>query len=69
MYGHTYSAVSEFFIFSSAGAWTSTHRLTRVIEVSSDAKSYTDIIALEIFDTNNDQIGTGCATAVASRME
>jgi hypothetical protein len=29
MDGHTYSAVSESFFFSSAGAWTSTHRLTR----------------------------------------
>jgi hypothetical protein len=69
MDGHTYKAVSEVFIFSPAGAWTSTHRLTRVIEVSRDAKGYTDTIALEIFDTNRNLIGTGCATAVASRME
>jgi len=38
MYGRTYSAVSEAFIFSSAGAWTSTQRLTRLIVVSRDAK-------------------------------
>jgi hypothetical protein len=69
MDGHTYKAVSEVFIFSPAGAWTSTHRLTRVIEVSRDAKRYTDTIALKIFDTNHNLIGTGCATAVASRME
>ena len=68
MYGHTYSAVSEFFIFDSAGAWTSTHRLTRVIELGS-ANGYTDTIALEILDTNGNLIGTGCATAVASRMK
>ncbi len=43
MYGHTYSAVSEAFIFSSAGAWTSTQRLTRVIEVGRDGNRYTDI--------------------------
>jgi hypothetical protein len=45
-YGRTYSAVSEAFSFSSAGAWTSTQRLTRLIEVSWDAKTYTDTVAL-----------------------
>ncbi|MGC1299179.1 MAG: hypothetical protein WA869_29495 [Alloacidobacterium sp.] len=69
MYGRTYSAVSEAFIFSSAGAWTSTQRLTRVIVVSRDAKGYTDTVALEILDTNGKVIVTGCATSVASRLE
>jgi len=69
MYGRTYGAVSEAFIFSSAGAWTSTQRLTRVIVVSWDAKEYTDTVALEILDTNGNVIVTGCGTSVASRME
>ena len=67
--GRTYSAVSEFFIFSPTGAPTQIHRLTRHIEVSRDAKRYTDAIALEILDINFNQIGIGCATAVATRME
>jgi hypothetical protein len=69
MFGRTYSAVSEAFLFSSAGAWTSTQRLTRVIEVGRDGNGYTDIIALEILDTNGNVIVTGCGTTVASRME
>jgi hypothetical protein len=68
-HGRTYSAVSEAFIFSSAGAWTSTQRLMRVIVVSKDAKSYTDTVALEILDTNGNVIVTGCGTSVATRME
>ena len=68
-YGRTYSAVSEAFIFSSAGVWTSTQRLMRVIMVSNDAKRYTDTVALEILDTNGNVIVTGCGTSVASRME
>ena len=68
-YGRTYSAVTEAFFFSSAGAWTSTQRLTRVIEVGRDGNGYTDIIALEILDTNGNVIVTGCGTSVASRME
>jgi hypothetical protein len=69
MYGRTYSALSEAFIFSSAGAWTSIQRLTRVIVVSRDARSYTDTVALQILDTNGNVIVTGCGTSVASRME
>ena len=69
MYGRTYSAVTEAFIFSSAGAWTSIQRLTRLIVVSRDAKSYTDTVALQILDTNYNVIVTGCGTSVATRME
>jgi hypothetical protein len=67
--GHTYSAVSEAFVFSPAGAWTQTHRLTRVIEVSNDAHEFTDTVALQIFDTNGNLMVTGCATSVATRFE
>jgi hypothetical protein len=69
MFGRTYSAVSEAFLFSSAGAWTSTQRLTRVIVVSRDAKRYTDTVALEILDTTGHVIVTGCGTSAASRLE
>jgi hypothetical protein len=67
--GHTYSAVSEAFVFSPAGAWTQTHRLTRVIEVGNDAREFTDTVALQILDTNGNLIVTGCATSVATRFE
>ena len=67
--GHSYSAVSEVFIFSPAGAWTQTSRLTRAIKVSNDGDQFTDIVALQIFDTNGNQIVTGCGTSVGSRMK
>ena len=69
LHGHTYRAVSEAFFFSSAGVWTSTQRLTRVIEVGNDEKEYTDNIALKILDTNGNVIVTGCGTSVARRMK
>jgi hypothetical protein len=68
MDGHRYSAVSEVFIFSPAGAWIQTHRLTRAIEVSFDGDAFTDTVALQIFDPNGNLIVTGCATSVASRL-
>jgi len=66
---HSYSAVSEAFFFSPAGAWIQTHRLTRAIELSSDANEFTDTVTLEIFDTNRNLIATGCATSAGRRFE
>ena len=66
---HTYSAVSEAFVFSPAGAWIQTHRLTRAIELSSDANEFTDTVTLEIFDTNRNLIATGCGTSAGRRFE
>jgi len=67
--GHAYSAVSEAFVFSTAGAWIQTHRLTRAIEIGDNEDEFTDTVALQIFDTNGNVIVTGCATSVGSRFE
>ena len=66
--GHAYSAVSEAFVFSTAGVWTQTHRLTRAIEVGNNEDEFTDTVALQIFDTNGNVIVTGCATSVGNRF-
>ena len=67
--GHAYSAVSEAFVFSTAGVWTQTHRLTRAIEIGNNEDEFTDTVALQIFDTNGNVIVTGCATSIGSRFE
>jgi hypothetical protein len=67
--GHNYTVVTDAFVFSPAGVWIQTHRLTRAIEVSTDGDTFTDKVALEILDTNGNVTVTGCATSVASRLE
>lgn len=67
--GHTYSALSEAFVFSPAGVWIQTQRLTRTIEIDNDADEFTETVALEILDTNGNVIVTGCATSVATRFK
>jgi hypothetical protein len=67
--GHAYSAVTEAFVFSPAGAWIQTHRLTRAIEIGNNEDEFTDTVTLQIFDTNGNVIVTGCATSVGSRFE
>lgn len=68
-HGHAYSAVSEAFVFDTAGVWTQTHRLTRAIEIGNNEDEFTDTVSLQIFDTNGNVIVTGCATSVGSRFE
>ena len=67
--GHSYSAVSEAFVFNTAGAWTQIQRLTRLIQVGVGGNTFTDIVALEILDTTGHVIVTGCGTTTASRMK
>ena len=66
---HRYGAVSEAFLFSPAGAWALTQRITQVIQLSPDADSFTSDASVEFFDTLGNTTSTGCATAVATRME
>jgi hypothetical protein len=70
MEDHNYSAVTDAFVFSPAGVWIQTHRLTRAIQVSTDGDSFTDQIALQILDTAGNLIATGgCASSVATRIK
>ncbi|MEP6636001.1 MAG: hypothetical protein ABJB97_04690 [Acidobacteriota bacterium] len=67
--GRSYLAVSEAFLFSPAGVWTGTQRLTQVIEIGHNGDELTSNATNEIFDTNRNLIVSGCATAVASRFD
>jgi hypothetical protein len=67
--GHRYSAVSEAFLFSPAGVWTGTQRLTRAIEIDNDADAFTDAVSLQILDTNRNVIVRGCGTSVGRRFK
>jgi hypothetical protein len=67
--GHNYTAVTDAFVFSPAGVWIQTHRLTRAIELSIDADEFIETVALQILDTAGNPIATGCATSVANRLE
>jgi hypothetical protein len=66
---HTYSAVSEAFLFNTAGVWTGKQRLTQVIELGDGPDELSGTATNEIFDTNGNLLVSGCATAVATRME
>ncbi len=67
--GRSYRAVDEAFIFSPAGVWVSTQRITQAIQLDRDADTFTSDATVEFFDTLGNTTSTGCATAIATRME
>jgi hypothetical protein len=68
--GHDYTAVSEAFLFSSPVVFLPPNilRLTRVIEIVDD-DTFTDRIAQEIRDLNDNVLMTGCGATVAHRFK
>ena len=67
--GRSYHAVDEAFIFTPAGVWVSTQRLSQSIELSADGDTFTSDAHTEFFDTLGNLTSSGCATAVATRMK
>jgi len=62
----TYSATSLAFLFTPAGVWTGTQKLTHVIRVNGDENTFTRTSG--IFDTAGNLLTSGCATAVGHRL-
>ena len=62
----TYSAVSLALLFSPAGAWIGTQKLTHTIDVTGDQNTFTS--RSEVFDTSGTLLSSGCATAIGQRL-
>jgi hypothetical protein len=62
-----YSSISLAFLFSPAGVWTETQRITQDIEIKNNR--FTSTAAVRFFDTAGNLTRKGCAIAVASRVE
>jgi hypothetical protein len=67
--GGSFHAVSEAFLFNPAGVWTGTQRITQAIEIGNDSDQLDSTASVEILDVLGNVTATGCATAIASRME
>lgn len=65
----SYVAVSEAFLFNTAGVWTGTQRLTQSIEIGDSPDELKSTATNEIYNINGQLITSGCATAVATRMD
>lgn len=70
---HSYSALTEAFVFNNAGGLAGAQRITQVIEIGEDPDVFTARVTGEIFAPANYPDGsphtTTCATSVGRRME
>ncbi len=62
-----YSSISLAFLFSPAGLWTGTQRVTQAIEIKENRFSST--ASVQFFDAAGNPTTKGCAIAVGSRVE
>ena len=64
-----YIDVERFFRYNPDGSFAGVQRITRNITLSRDGDNFTGTISGEIFDVNDNLIGTTCATEVTKRVE
>ncbi len=55
--------------YDATGVFIGTQKVRAAWELSTSGNSYTSNAAVEIFDANDNLIGTGCATSVGTRIE
>ena len=66
---HEFTAVTMAFLFSPAGVWTATQRLTNTFEIGIDPDELTGTTVANFFDTNGTLFRTACATVHGRRLE
>ncbi len=64
-----YSSVFVINRYDASGVFISSQKIRTALELSADGNGFTTNAAVEIFDANDNLIGTGCATAVGTRIE
>jgi len=64
-----YIDVERFFRYNPDGSFAGVQRITRNITLSRDGDNFTGTISGEIFDANDNLIGTTCATEMTKRVE
>jgi hypothetical protein len=65
----TYSSSFIFQRFNPDGAFAGTQQTTSTIVLSDRGNTYDTTTSIRVFDANNNLLGTGCATATATRFE
>ena len=64
-----YSFAFIFNRYDASGVFIGTQKITATLELGASGNSFTTSSAIEVFDANDNLIGTGCATAVGTRFE
>lgn len=66
----TYSSFFTFLLFNPGGTFVGTQQITSAIVLGDrNGNTYDTTTSIQVFDSNNNLIGSGCATATATRFE
>ncbi len=66
--GGSYSAPFRFFTFNADGTLAGEARITRSIQLASNAMSYTSTVAVALFNVDGNQIASLCGSEAATRI-
>ena len=64
-----YSLVFTFYRYNASGVFIGSQKITATLELGEGGNDFTTNSSIEVFDANNNLIGTGCATAAGTRFE
>jgi hypothetical protein len=64
-----YSFAFTFYRYNASGVFLGSQKVTAALELGATGDEFASRSAIEIFDVNDNLIGTGCATAVGTRFE
>ena len=64
-----YSLAFTYYRYNAVGVFLGAQKVTASLELGASGDDFTTRSAIEVFDANDDLIGTGCATAAATRFE
>ena len=64
-----YSFIFTFYRYNANGVFIRSQKITAALELGASGDEFTTNSAVEVFDANDNLIGTGCATAAGTRFE
>ena len=66
---HNYSFTFTFYRYDASGVLTGSQRVTASLELGASGDEFTSSSVIEVFDANDNLIGSGCGAAVGTRSE
>lgn len=67
--GQEYSFAFTFYRYNSTGVFIGSQKITATLELGASGDEFTTNSSIEVFDANDNLIGTGCATTTATRFD
>jgi len=64
-----YSFTFGYYRYNASGGFIGSQKVTAVLELGARGDAFTTRSAIQIFDANDNLVGTGCATAAGARVE